>query len=446
MRMARGTGDRGLVPSRLMRNELGRACVFLIAAAAAGCDGGVPEGCDAFVEPGGDDQTAIQTVLVEAVSGDTVCLAAGEYTLTDPLEVSNLSDFTLRGAGPEETILNFAGQGAGGTGIDMMNMTRVVIEDLAVVDAAGNGVRIQGSDQVVIRRVSAGWTNPEDSTNGKYAIYPVSSKNVLVEDSEAYGSADAGIYIGQTENCIVRNNRAHGNVAGIEIENSVNCEVHGNTAEGNTGGILVFELPGLPMTGTGTLVRDNVIRDNNLYNFAGEGIVGALPRGTGLFVLAANDLEIRDNTITGNEGTGLALVSWGTAEALGLGEADDPDYDPWAEGVNVHDNVFENNGAMPGGDGRDSDDPLWLVRGLLIGAGYDVSGGLEDVLWDGLADEASGRGPTDALCVRNNGSASFRNLDIVDLASMSSPESTTEHSPHDCTFPARQSVTLPFEG
>src|SRR5690606_24030863 len=118
--------------------------------------------------------------------------------------------------------------------------------------AAGNGVRIQGSDQVVIRRVSAGWTNPGDSTHWKYAIYPVSSKNVLVEDSEAHGSADACIYIGQTENCIVRNNRAHGNVAGIEIENPVNCEVHGNTAEGNPGGILVFELPGLPMTETGT--------------------------------------------------------------------------------------------------------------------------------------------------------------------------------------------------
>jgi parallel beta-helix repeat protein len=406
--------------------------------------GGIPEGCDHFVAPSDDDQTAIQTALVAAGDGDTVCLAAGEFTLTDPIEVSNLSDFTLKGAGIEATTLNFEGQDAGGTGIDMMNMTRVVVSDLAIRDAAGNGLRISASDQVVVRRVSAGWTHEEASMNGKYAIYPVSSSNVLVDESEAFGSADAGIYVGQTESCVVRNSHAHGNVAGIEIENSSNCEVFGNQAEGNVGGILVFELPDLARHGGGTLVHDNTITDNNLYNFAEGGIVTNVPRGTGMFLLAANDVEVRNNTISGNEGFGLAVVSWGTAEALGVGEATDPTYDPWAERVDVHDNTFENNGTMPGGDGSDSDDPLWQVRALLIAQGFDVSGGLETIGWDGLSKD--GAAPGDVLCLRDNGDATFRNLDIVNLVNMTSPMSTTDASPHDCAQPPRDAVTLPFEG
>ena len=63
------------------------------------------------------------------------------------------------------------------------------------------------------------------------------------------GASDAGFYVGQSRNIIVRRNRAEGNVAGIEIENSIGADVYENTATGNTGGILVFNLPDLPMKG-----------------------------------------------------------------------------------------------------------------------------------------------------------------------------------------------------
>lgn len=395
----------------------------------------VPAGCDHYITPGDDDQTAIQEVFVLAEDGDTVCLAAGTFTLTDPLEVSSRSDFTLRGAGMDETTLDFSGQTAGGTGIDMMNMTRLLVEDLAIMDAVGNGLRIIGSNDVVVRRVRAGWTPEQSAENGKYAIYPVSSTNVLVEDSEATNSSDAGFYMGQTENCVMRNNVARGNVAAYEVENSINCEVYGNLAEGNVGGILVFELPGLELTGGGTYVHDNEVRDNNLDNFAGEGIVALLPRGTGVFVLAANDVEVTNNTITGNEGTGAAIISWPTVQALGGGsDSEDPGYDPWAERIYIHDNTFENNGTMPGGDGSNDQDPLWQVRALLAGAGVDVSGGLESVLWDGVFDEAGGAVESDVLCLQNNGDATFRDLDAVRLATGDAAADTnTDATPHDCT-------------
>ncbi|MFZ4083138.1 MAG: right-handed parallel beta-helix repeat-containing protein [Pirellula sp.] len=44
--------------------------------------------------------------------------------------------------------------------------------------------------------------------------------NFLIEDCIAIGASDAGIYVGQSQDIVVRNCRAERNVAGIEIENS----------------------------------------------------------------------------------------------------------------------------------------------------------------------------------------------------------------------------------
>ena len=77
----------------------------------------------------------------------------------------------------------------------------------------------------------------------------MSSKHVLIDRVTVKGASDAGIYVGQSQQIVVRNSRAEGNVAGIEIENSYNADVHDNVATGNTGGILVFDLPDLPQQG-----------------------------------------------------------------------------------------------------------------------------------------------------------------------------------------------------
>ena len=51
-------------------------------------------------------------------------------------------------------------------------------------------------------------------------FYPVASEDVLIDGCVAIGASDAGIYVGQSQNIIVKNSRAEFNVAGIEIENS----------------------------------------------------------------------------------------------------------------------------------------------------------------------------------------------------------------------------------
>ena len=46
----------------------------------------------------------------------------------------------------------------------------------------------------------------------RQGLYPVRTRNVLIEDSVAIGASDAGIYVGQSRDVVVRNNRAEYNV------------------------------------------------------------------------------------------------------------------------------------------------------------------------------------------------------------------------------------------
>jgi parallel beta-helix repeat protein len=425
-----------------------RATIAICLAYLAGCGGGMSGSdagsdggragdagdCTVTVQPGTDDRAAIQAAFVNApMTGAVICLGAGTFRPSDVINATGKTNFTLRGAG----------MGTGGTTIDLststgaqgflfMTMTNVVIEDLALRDSIGNALEIRASDGVTIRRVSAGWTTvPRMPVTGKYGLYPVSSRNVLIEDSEVFGSADAGFYIGQATNCIMRRNNAHDNVAGMEVENSTNCDVYENDAHDNTGGILVFELPDLPLLGSGTLVHDNMVRNNNLANFGMSGeIISLLPAGTGIFLLAAHEVEVRNNTITGNQGTGIGIISWSTAEALGGGGGRPPvtGYNPWATHLNIHDNMFSANGAMPL---EHAGDALFLVASSVMVTT------LEDIIWDGTVD--TGAMPNDALCIRANGTATFRDID-VDGNFMMSTTGLMAGGNHDCTLPARPAV------
>jgi parallel beta-helix repeat protein len=388
----------------------------------AACGDGAPAGCDRFVSPGDDDQTTVQLMFEEAEDGETLCFQAGTYSFTDPIAIRDHVGVTIRGAGATraDVVLDFQTQTAGEKGLNLTSMDDVVVENMTILDATGDNLFITGSDGVTIRNVRSGWVVRPEAMRGKYAIYPVQSTNVLIEDSEAFGSSDAGIYVGQTTNCLVRRNVAVGNVAGIEIENSTGCEVVDNEAYENTGGILVFELPGLDMRGMSTLIHDNIVRDNNTANFAREGVVGLLPTGTGMMVLAANHVEIRDNTITGNDSTGILVASYTAAVVLGEPMPTDPGYDLYIDDVWIHGNTFSDNGTEP-------QEPLFQIA---------VVGGvstLEDVLWDGeLAADASA---TD-FCVQGEGT--FRD---GGLASGFMTQST-DRTPYECTGMDVPGVTL----
>ena len=345
-------------------------------------------------EPAIVDEISIQEALLDAQPGDVIEIPAGTFEFDRGLSLT-VDGVTIRGAGSDDTILSFAGQVAGAEGL-LVSASDFTIEDIAIEDTVGDALKVNEGENIVIRRVRTEWTGGYSVDNGAYGIYPVQVTNVLVEDSVAIGASDAGIYVGQSNNIIVRNNLAEFNVAGIEIENSFDADVYGNSVTNNTGGILVFNLPGLSQQGSTTRVFDNDVTANNTENFAAEGTaVSAIPAGSGVLVMANDNVEIFDNRISDNRSANIIVTSSFT---IGLGGEDDPDFDGFPETVYIHDNELSGGG----------DDPDGILLALLaILAPED--GALPDIVWDGSTDIekilADGRLPDELrICVRQPGS------------------------------------------
>src|SRR5262249_41319684 len=120
-----------------------------------------------------------------------------------------------------------------------------------------------------------------------------------------------------------------------------------NVATDNAGGLLVFDLPGLQVKNGGHVkVHDNEIFGNNHVNFAPEGnMVADVAPGTGLMVMATDNVELAKNVVKDNKTYGLIVVS----SLIAGRPIEDKEYDPISEGVYAHDNTFMSNGKEPSG-------------------------------------------------------------------------------------------------
>ena len=377
-------------------------------------------GCGPATDP--DFAANLQQRLIEAQPGDVIEVPAGVHEFNRGLSLT-VDGVTLRGQGMDDSVLSFRGQLQGAEGL-LVSANDFTIEDLAIEDTVGDALKISDSENVTVRRVRTEWTGGPAEDNGAYGIYPVQSRNVLIEGSVAIGASDAGIYVGQSSRIIVRDSRAEFNVAGIEIENSTFADVHGNTAVNNTGGILVFDLPDLPVQGgRNTRVFDNDIRDNNTPNFAPEGnIVATVPAGSGLMILANDNIEVFGNRFADNETANVMIVSY---HITGLA-VDDPNYDAFPEAIHIHGNSFSGGGSQPDAVELQA---LQSITGAAV----------PHIVWDGTA--LPGRGPTDILCIADNQTDEaplFVNLDTPNGFANPSFDPTS----HGCTMDNLEAVSL----
>lgn len=400
------------------------------------------------IQAGANATTDMVAAMVQAAPGDVIQFDCGYFELSTTLTIINTEDVRIRGCGRDQTVLSFRAANSA-QGILVVNVHGITIQDLTVLDSGGNGIELRGVDHGTLQRVRAMWssgggrasadpitaanyaedgfrrlnvpcTEPSshkpgtpgggaspdytmDANNGRYAIYPVLSKNVLIEDSEGVGASDAGIYVGQSNDAIMRRNRAVYNPFGFEIENVQAGEYDGNLAECNTGGMLVYDLDGLTQYGERTRVHGNVIRKNNSYNVATHpGLVRLVPAGTGIITLGYDRIDVFDNEFRDNDTVGFLHMSY----AL-FPKSDQPTdrrLDGYSEGVHLFKNRFFNNGnapAMPtledlsGGDIIKAFPLLMAVKNLVAcgkseNAGVCAGGsGLRGghIMWDGLLDD-----------------------------------------------------------
>jgi parallel beta-helix repeat protein len=297
------------------------------------------------IKPGPNAQSEFLSSLIQSSPGDVIELAAGTFNFDMDLEVTT-NNITIRGAGIDKTILSFKNQQMGSKGIEATG-DNFVIENLAVEDTRGNAIKVVGAKNVTFRNVRTAWTGEPKTSNGAYGIYPVSCENVLIDGCIVRGAADAGVYVGQSKQIVVKNCRVFENVAGIEIENSFDADVFDNYATNNSGGILVFDLPGLALHNGGRVrVFHNQVPKNNHANFGAPGSsVSNVAPGTGMLLLAMDNVEIFENQITDNQTCGLQVISY----ILTGNPINDKEYDPYPEHAYIHDNHFSGGGKHPGG-------------------------------------------------------------------------------------------------
>lgn len=295
---------------------------------------------------------SIQATLDRAIPGDVVEIPPGTYHEMLLIDVDNI---TIRGLKENDRRAVLDGRNVLTDAI-ITSSHNFTIEGLSIRDYVNNGITVHGGQNATFRDLVV-------HNTGLYGVYPVECRGVLVENCLITGIKDAGIYVGQSRDIIVRNNEAHHNVTGIEIENSVNALVENNYVHQNTGGILVFLLPNNPSkVGSDNRVVRNRIINNNHPNFGdASAIVGRVVPGSGLIIMAADRTEVTDNEIRGNDSFGVAVV--GLAIAYPRGRTFDVGAIP--EGNRIYGNRYAENGRNPAG----------IVKGM---GAINV-----DLLWDG---------------------------------------------------------------
>ncbi len=258
-----------------------------------------------------DQEDAILTKFLLAKDSSVIEIPEGHFSISKSIIIDGLTNVTIKGQGMEKTVLSFKGQKEGAEGLRITNGKNITLEDFSIEDAAGDVIKTMDCDGLTFRRVTAAATGKMESSNPAYLFYPVLCKNILIEECTAIGASDAGIYVGQSTNVVVRNNHVYYNVAGIESENCGNVKIYDNDVHENVSGILAFDLPGLARYGKNVEIYNNKIYNNNIRSFAPKGsIVAGVPSGNGMLIMSSDSIYVHDNEFIDNRTMDIAIASY----------------------------------------------------------------------------------------------------------------------------------------
>src|SRR5260370_40607295 len=104
--------------------------------------------------------------MIKAKPGDVIEFPEGKLDVDGTLSLS-VANVTIRGKGMGKTILSFKNQKSGSAGMSV-TAGGFTLEDVAIEDTKGDGLKVNGVDGVTLRRVRAEWTNGPNEKNGSY--------------------------------------------------------------------------------------------------------------------------------------------------------------------------------------------------------------------------------------------------------------------------------------
>ncbi|EAY27398.1 parallel beta-helix domain-containing protein [Microscilla marina] len=367
----------------------------------------------------------LQTRLIMAAQGDTIALPAGIFYFKKSLSLESKNNITIRGAGLGKTILDFRYQVSGAEGIRITQGHHITLENLSVKNTRGDAIKAIAVTGLVFRNLETEW---DTSPVGAYGLYPVLCKQVLVEHCQARGACDAGIYVGQSRDIVIRYCEVEENVAGINLENSIRVDVYQNLAYNNTCGILVMDVPtvAIPNGGQVRVFKNNIYR-NNYRNFAPKGtMVAGVPSGSGIVVVATSQVEIFANKIANNKTLGTGVFHY---DLIGI-ETTYEKYNPYPGEVAIYNNVYRRSRLSPAFHRKLKDIPFKPNR-------------IPHIVYDGVIDPV--KKGQQALCIRDNEvqdkAPLFANIDAI----QGFKNIRYNAQSYNCTLPKLEKVWWPIE-
>jgi hypothetical protein len=258
---------------------------------------------------------SIQAAVDRADPGDTVLIRPGHYRQSVLVAKNNLR-IRGSGTGPDGTVITPAATprgpcGTQGSAICVFdpNQQRTIVgtqvDSLEVRNFPQDGVIGIATRGLIVRNVKA-------LNNDRYGITKFASTGGQFINNVATGSADAGIYLGDSPHAdtFIAGNDVWNNGFGILVRNAQDASIRFNDAHNNCIGIFVWWLPG---TAGESDISYNTSQHNNKF-CAGEGEVGFDYSGSGIALLGAHATVVANNTVLGNRGStpvsgGIVLVS-----------------------------------------------------------------------------------------------------------------------------------------
>jgi parallel beta-helix repeat protein len=282
--------------------------------------------------------TSIQAAVDATQPGDTVRVPPGIYREN---VLVNKNNITIKGQ--SGAILDGTGL-PGNSGITVRPLSPS--ERIAGFKLSGLQIQNYRRNGVILVRVDD--YQIEDGkyiNNEEYGIFPIRSSHGLIRGNQVSGSNDTGIYIGQSEDAVIKANYVTDCTVGIDVEVSSNITVKDNRLTGNTIGMTAVVLPGLSLTNTTDVqITDNTFDSNNRANPVTDptDVLSQLPSGAGLLIIAADQVTVKDNEVMHNNSVGIAVVQVPPALA-----ALDPRIDPFPDNNEIIDNIMMENGGNP---------------------------------------------------------------------------------------------------
>ncbi len=340
--------------------------------------------------PGPKAQAQLLRALFQAQEGDVIRLCPGRYEFDREIPLHDKRGITLAGAGRDATRISFAGS-QDAWGLSAGRMRGFTLQGLTVEDAPSVGIFIYESSQLTLRDVRVQWSGHDScdpsptalvdpcSAHGEVGASIDFSDNILIEDAEFHGAAVFGLIMLMPRDALVRRIRATHNSVGMLYSEAHRTTVMDSHFEANAIGLLMGDAPENNPHGAKSRLINNRIIANNRPNFAPAGNeLAALPAGVGLLLAAGDQVEMAANEFIDNGATGLIIINAGLATP----NEDETKFDFYPEGLNIHHNLFRDNGGEP-----PPADPRALPISAFLPLVIAKNGGKSaQIAWDGAVD------------------------------------------------------------